>query len=431
MLDLKYVRDNVQAVISELGRKGVSHSEASSIVQNLVDLDARHRNAIQRTQTLLTERNEESSRIATLSGIDRQNAIAGMGQIKALIVESTTDEREYEQLVAVAQRRIPNLLALGVPLGSDESHNREIYRTMSVRTATMNFEPKDHVELGEALGMMDFESAAKISGSRFVVTKGPLARMERALGQFMMDLHVNFHGFTEVNPPLIVNTKSLVGTGQLPKFEDDLYRLDTDSVDGQWLIPTAEVSITNLVRESIIPEDQLPLRYVALTPCFRAEAGSAGRDTRGMIRQHQFYKVELVSITSADHAEDEQENIRMCAQAVLDSFGLAYRTVLLCGGDTGFSAAKTYDIEVWLPSQKTFREISSISDFGDFQARRMEARYKPKSGKPRFVKTYNGSGVAVGRMLVAIMENFQNEDGSITVPYALRPYMNGLEVITK
>jgi len=302
------------------------------------------------------------------------------------------------------------------------------------------FAPKPHDDLGGALGDMDFETAAKLSGARFVVLKKGLARLERALGQFMLNLHIDEHGYTEINPPLLVRNEIMFGTGQLPKFEDDqfwaikgellaapdLERLRTERLG---IIPTAEVALTNLVRESILDEKQLPMRLTALTPCFRAEAGAAGRDTRGMIRQHQFTKVELVSITTSETSKDEHERMLACAEEVLRRLDLHYRVVTLCAGDMSFASHKTYDIEVWLPGQGMYREISSCSNCGDFQARRMDARYRPKGGSPRFVHTLNGSGVAVGRALIAVMENYQNPDGSITIPSVLHPYMGGLNRI--
>ncbi len=290
----------------------------------------------------------------------------------------------------------------------------------------MNFAPKEHFEIGEALGLMDLETATKISGSRFVILKGPLARMERALMQFMLDLHTDHHGYTEIDPPLLVRDDAMFGTAQLPKFREDQFAAGDDF----WLIPTAEVPLTNIVRESILDEKQLPMRLTAGTACFRAEAGAAGRDTRGMIRQHQFQKVELVSITTPEQSLEEHERMTACAEEVLKRLGLYYRVVTLCTGDMGFASQKTYDIEVWLPGQDRFREISSCSVCGDFQARRMNARYRPVEGKgPRFVHTLNGSGVAVGRALVAVLENYQQADGSVIVPEALRPYMGGMEVI--
>ncbi len=314
--------------------------------------------------------------------------------------------------------------ASDVPDGADESANLEIRRFGE--KPSLAFKPKEHFELGEKLGQMDFETAARMSGARFVVLKRGLARLERAIAQFMLDLHTEQFGYMEVSPPYLVRDQAMYGTGQLPKFADDLFHTTTD----YWLVPTAEVSLTNLVREQILDEKELPFRFTAYTPCFRAEAGAAGKDTRGMIRMHQFSKVELVSITTPDLSTQEHERMTSCAEEVLKRLGLHFRTMLLCTGDMGFAAKKTYDIEVWLPGQNAFREISSCSNCGDFQARRMNARYRPASEKStRFVHTLNGSGLAVGRTLVAILENYQQADGSIAVPGALKPYMGGLDRI--
>ncbi|RZK85238.1 MAG: serine--tRNA ligase, partial [Methylobacterium sp.] len=335
---------------------------------------------------------------------------------------------------------IPNRPKADVPEGADEHGNVEYRRFASARETLT--EGRQHFELGEALGLMDFETATKISGSRFVVLKGQIARLERALGQFMLDLHTQAHGYLEVAPPILVRDEAMFGTAQLPKFKNDQFKAiyypeDNDERRAleyleldlhKWLIPTAEVPLTNLVRESILAEDELPLRFTALTPCFRAEAGAAGRDTRGMLRQHQFNKVELVSITAPEKSADEHERMLACAETVLKKLDLPFRTMTLCTGDMGFASQKTYDIEVWMPGQKTFREISSCSVCGDFQARRMNARYR-KDGKPAFVHTLNGSGVAVGRALIAVMENYQNPDGSVTIPSVLAPYMGGLNRI--
>ena len=325
-----------------------------------------------------------------------------------------------------------------VPDGKDESDNvsYELVPREDLPSGTVpvpmwrdyTFKPEQHFEIGEALGMMDFETAAKLSGARFVVLRSQLARLERAIGQFFIDTHTSEHGYLEVSPPLLVKDEAMFGTAQLPKFRDDQFRAG----DEHWLIPTAEVPLTNLVRESILSEEELPLRFTALTPCFRAEAGSAGRDTRGMIRQHQFNKVEMVSITTPENSLEEQERMLACAQNVLNKLGLHHRVVTLCTGDMGFASARTFDIEVWLPGQDAYREISSVSTCTDFQARRMNARYRPKDAKsPRFVHTLNGSGVAVGRALVAVLENYQNEDGSVTVPEALVTYMGGLTRIER
>jgi seryl-tRNA synthetase len=319
---------------------------------------------------------------------------------------------------------LPNIPADDVPDGEDETSNIEIRKVGD--TPSFDFEPKDHVALGEGLGMMDFERAAKLSGARFVVLSSALARMERALGAFMLDMHTTEFGYRETNPPALVRSEALYGTGQLPKFGEDLFKTE----EGFWLIPTAEVPLTNLVANEILDESSLPRRVTAMTACFRSEAGAAGQDTRGMIRQHQFTKVELVSIAHPDESDAELERMTGCAEEVLKRLGLAYRTIILCSGDMGFSARKTYDIEVWLPAQDRYREISSCSNCGDFQARRMRTRFKPEGKKDTvFVNTLNGSGLAVGRTLIAILENYQQADGSIVVPDALRPYMGGLDVI--
>ncbi len=319
---------------------------------------------------------------------------------------------------------LPNRLDPDVPPGADETSN--VVLQPVGEPPAFAFWPREHFELGEALGLMDFEAAARIAGSRFTILRGALARLERALGQFMLDLHTGEHGYTEVSPPLLVNEAAVFGTNQLPKFADDLFK----TTDGRWLIPTAEVPLTNLVNGQIVPVADLPIRVTALTDCFRKEAGAAGRDTRGMLRQHQFRKVELVSITAPDASDAEHERMTRCAETVLERLELPYRRVLLCAGDTGFGAAKTYDLEVWLPGQGAWREISSCSNTRDFQARRMNARLRGADGKPAgFVHTLNGSGVAVGRALIAVMENYQDEAGGITVPPVLRPYMGGLERI--
>ncbi|MBL8674723.1 MAG: serine--tRNA ligase, partial [Rhodospirillales bacterium] len=319
---------------------------------------------------------------------------------------------------------LPNLPDDAAPDGKDEHDNALVRRVGDPRNFA--FAPKDHVAIGEALGMMDFAAAAKLSGARFVVLKGALARLERALAQFMLDLHTGENGYTEINPPFLVKDAAVYGTGSLPKFAEDLF----GTTNGYWLIPTAEVPLSNLVNDSVVEEKALPMRLTAWTPCFRSEAGSAGRDTRGMIRMHQFPKVELVSITTPEESEAEHLRMTACAEGVLTKLGLPFRTVMLCTGDMGFAARKTYDIEVWLPGQNAYREISSCSNCGDFQARRMNARYRPREGKgTRFLHTLNGSGLAVGRALVAVLENYQNEDGSVAVPDALRPYMGGLDTI--
>ena len=363
--------------------------------------------------------------------------MAEVEQVKGVLAEQAEVERAVSAELQNLLASLPNLPMPEVPAGADEHDNVEVRRWGEPSTIAA---PKDHVDLGEGLGLMDFEAAARMSGARFTVLRGQLARLERAIGQFMLDMQTLEHGYTEVSPPLMVRTKAMFGTGQLPKFADDQFvafpgaqaaqTLDLDRLDEtdvRWLIPTAEVSLTNLVREQIVAEEELPLRFTALTPSFRAEAGASGRDTRGMIRQHQFYKVELVSITAPDKSEEEHERMVGCAEAVLKALELPYRTMLLCTGDMGFGARKTYDLEVWLPSEGRYREISSCSNCGDFQARRMDARTKKAGEKgARFVHSLNGSGLAVGRTLVAVMENYQDEKGRIAIPQALHRYLPGL-----
>jgi seryl-tRNA synthetase len=347
-----------------------------------------------------------------------------VADLKTAIEAAQETERAKAEELRDLLSRLPNLPFDDVPVGEDEHGNVERRRWGTPKS--FSFAVKDHADLGEAMKMMDFEAAAKISGARFVVLKGQLARLERAIGQFMLDVQTLEHGYTEVAPPVLVKPHAMFGTGQLPKFEEDLFKTNED----RYLIPTAEVSLTNLVREAITAEEELPLRLTALTNCFRAEAGSAGRDTRGMIRQHQFQKVELVSITTPEQSIEEHERMTECAEAILKKLELPFRTMLLCTGDMGFGARKTYDLEVWLPSQDTYREISSCSNCGDFQARRMDARCRKAGEKgTRFVHTLNGSGLAVGRTLVAIMENYQDENGRIAVPDALKPYMGAFERI--
>jgi seryl-tRNA synthetase len=421
MLDIRWIRDNPQALDRALLDRGAEPAAA-----DLIALDEERRGAVQRLQEAQTRRNAASKEIGQAKAQkDEARAQALMAEVAGLKDAIRTGEEEERRLDAALQdalARIPNVPADDVPVGPDESANRlerEVGKPRRIDWA------KEHFELGEQLGQMDFEAAARMSGSRFVVLKGGLARLERALGQFMLDLHTEVHGYTEVQPPLLVKDEALFGTAQLPKFGEDLFRTTGE----HWLIPTAEVSLTNLVRDNILSEEELPLRFTALTPCFRSEAGSAGRDTRGMLRQHQFDKVELVSITTPEQSRSEHERMTHAAEEVLKRLGLAYRVMTLSTGDMGFSAQKTYDLEVWLPGQKAYREISSCSVCGDFQARRMDARYRPKDGKPQNVHTLNGSGVAVGRALIAVMETYQNEDGSITVPDALRRYMGGAERI--
>jgi seryl-tRNA synthetase len=360
--------------------------------------------------------------------------MAEVTELKTTMPALDAAVKEADEALKKALSEIPNLPLAEVPEGADEHGNVEHHRFGEKPSYT--FTPKPHYDLGEALGMMDFEAAAKLSGARFTVLKKGLARLERAIGQFFLDVHTGDHGYTEVNPPLLVKDDAMFGTAQLPKFREDQFAAGAigSGGEGYWLIPTAEVSLTNLVRESILDEKELPMRLTALTPCFRAEAGAAGRDTRGMIRQHQFTKVELVSITTPEQSKDEHERMLSCAEEVLRRLGLHYRVMTLCTGDMGFASQKTYDIEVWMPGQGeggAYREISSCSVCGDFQARRMDARSRGPDGKPRFVHTLNGSGTAVGRALIAVIENYQQEDGSIAVPDVLQPYMGGLKVIAK
>ncbi|WP_110749397.1 serine--tRNA ligase [Phyllobacterium leguminum] len=420
MLDIKWIRENPEALDEALAKRGVAPLSAG-----LIALDEKRRQHIGRVQEAQERRNAVSKEIGkAMAGKDSATAEklkAEVAELKGFLQLAEEEERRLDKELTDALAVIPNLPLDDVPVGKDEADNVEVRRVGNIRN--FSFEPKEHFEIGEALGFMDFERAAKISGSRFTVLKNRLARLERALGQFMLDLHTGEHGYMEVVAPLLVNDATMFGTGQLPKFTEDSFR----TTDGRWLIPTAEVPLTNLVRDEIVDLKELPIRMAALTPCFRSEAGSAGRDTRGMLRQHQFYKVEMVSITDAESAIAEHERMTACAEEVLKRLGLPFRTVVLCTGDMGFGARKTYDIEVWLPGQKAWREISSCSVCGDFQGRRMNARYRPEGEKAtRFVHTLNGSGVAVGRALIAVMENYQEADGSVTVPDALLPYMGGL-----
>ncbi|MBB2753205.1 UNVERIFIED_ORG: seryl-tRNA synthetase [Rhizobium aethiopicum] len=425
MLDIKWIRENPEALDAALAKRG-----AEPLAQSLVALDEKRRSAVQKAQDLLSRRNLASKEIgAALSqknGDLAEKLKAEVAELKALLPTVEEEDRQLTAELNDALSRIPNIPFEDVPVGKDE-HDNVVTRTVGEKPR-WNHTPKEHFEIGETLGYMDFERAAKLSGSRFTVLTGPLARLERALGQFMIDLHTREHGYTEVSSPLMVRAEALFGTGNLPKFEEDLFK----TTDGRYLIPTAEVTLTNLVREEILDQEKLPLRFTALTPSFRSEAGSAGRDTRGMLRQHQFWKCELVSITDAESAITEHERMTACAEEVLKRLGLHFRTMTLCTGDMGFGSRKTYDLEVWLPGQNTFREISSCSVCGDFQARRMNARYRGKDDKSnKFVHTLNGSGTAVGRCLIAVLENYLNEDGSVTIPDVLLPYMGGLTKIER
>ena len=424
MYDIRWIRDNAAEFDAGLKNRG-----AEPLSSVLIAIDDRRRHAITRAQEAQEKRNALSKEIGqAMAAKDQARAEALKSEVSALkdVLSATeADEKAVVQELETALLAIPNTPLSDVPVGADEHGNQLLHQWGTPRSYA--FTPKQHFELGEQLGLMDFETASLMSGARFVINKGPLARLERALGQFMLDLHTGSHGYTEINPPFLVKDQAMIGTAQLPKFRDDQFRAGDD----YWLIPTAEVPLTNLARESILDHRHLPMRVTALTPCFRAEAGAAGRDTRGMIRQHQFTKVEMVSITTQEQSRAELDRMTDCAEKILQALDLPYRVMLLCTGDMGFGAQRTHDLEVWLPGQNAYREISSCSVCGDFQARRMMARYKTADGKNHYVHTLNGSGVAVGRAMVAVMENYQNDDGSITVPQALRPYMGGLELIKK
>ena len=429
MHDIRIIRDDPESFAKGLARRGLAN--AAEITAEIVKLDMDLRALLTRLQDAQARRNEASKLIgrakAQKNEVEAQALMAEVAGLKDEIQAGEESERALQAELRDRLAQLPNLAAQDVPDGADEAANVEV-QFAPLGHAFGQQRAKEHFELGEALGMMDFERAVKVSGSRFVYLKGQLARLERALGAFMLDLHTEQFGYTEMSPPLMVRDDAAFGTGQLPKFAEDLFHTTNDF----WLIPTAEVPLTNYVREEILDEAQLPLRITAWTPCFRAEAGAAGRDTRGMIRMHQFSKVELVSITTPEQSESEHERMTDCAQEVLKRLGLAHRVMTLCTGDMGFTAKKTYDIEVWLPGQNRYREISSCSNCGDFQARRMNARYRAKDEKStRFVHTLNGSGLAVGRTLVAILENYQDADGSVRVPDALVPYMGGLTKIEK
>ena len=469
MLDIRWIRDNQDALVAGLKSRGFEAPKET--LHQILKLDEQRRGTIQKLQEALARRNAASKKVGQANASkDEASAKRLMDEVAALkgtIAEGEREEKRLDDELRTVLAAIPNTPAADVPVGPDEKANVEL-RKMGP-PPKFDFQPKQHFELGEALGLMDFETAAKLSGSRFVVLKGPFARLERALAQFMLDLHTSQHGYTEINPPLLVLDDTMFGTAQLPKFAEDQFfaarklgeqekqarisELEAFATRGKsaemaaemirigleagwedqahyWLIPTAEVPLTNLVREGITDEAKLPIRVTAGTPCFRAEAGAAGKDTRGMIRQHQFYKVELVSITTPEQSKDEHERMTASAEEVLKRLGLPYRVVVLSTGDMGFAAQKTYDIEVWLPGQGMYREISSCSNCGDFQARRMNARYRPQGAKDtRFVHTLNGSGVAVGRALIAVVENYQEADGSIRIPDVLKPYMGGLTKI--
>jgi len=424
MLDIKLLRNDINGVAEQLARRGFKLN-----VEQFQTLEDKRKTLQSATQDLQNERNTRSKSIgkAKAAGEDIQPLLAEVADLGDKLKAAEQELSELQADIDDVVQGIPNLLQDSVPDGKTEDDNIEI-NTWGKPTQ-FDFEPKDHVDLGATNGWMDFESASKLTGSRFVVMRSGMARLHRALTQFMLDTHTTEHGYEEVYVPYMVNEDSLYGTGQLPKFAEDLFKLEGDQ--NYYLIPTAEVPVTNLVRGEILAEDQLPMQYTAHTPCFRSEAGSYGRDTRGLIRQHQFEKVELLHFTKPEDSDDALERLRRHAEVILEKLNLPYRSVVLCAGDTGFSATKTYDLEVWLPAQNTYREISSCSNMKDFQARRMQARFRNKeTGKPELLHTLNGSGLAVGRTLVAVIENYQEEDGSIKIPEVLLPYMGGLTSLT-
>ncbi len=421
MLDPKLIRSEINSVAEQLKKRNFELD-----VADLENLESKRKSCQVETESLQSERNTKSKSIgkAKAAGENIQpllDEVAGLGEKLDVAKSELADVQQQMDAILMG---IPNLLHDSVPVGKDESDNIEV-RTWG-QPKSFDFEVKDHVDLGAVNGWLDFEAASKLTGSRYVVMHGQMAKLHRALIQFMLDVHTNEHGYTEVYVPYIVNSESLRGTGQLPKFEEDLFCVDKEA--GFYLIPTAEVPVTNIVRGEILEASELPLKFTSHTPCFRSEAGSYGKDTRGMIRQHQFDKVEMVQMVSADKAWEALEELTQHAETILQKLELPYRTVVLCSGDVGFSAAKTYDLEVWLPGQQAYREISSCSCFGDFQARRMQARWRnPETNKPELLNTVNGSGLAIGRTLVAVLENYQQADGSILIPEVLKPYMGGIE----
>ncbi|TAJ38845.1 MAG: serine--tRNA ligase [Reyranella sp.] len=421
MHDIRFIRENPEAFDAGLKKRNLA-----PLAAELLEIDKRRRAAISESEGLQARRKALSQQIgiAKRKGEPAEALMAEVAALEESLKKGETEAARLDEELTHRLEVLPNLPLDEVPEGTDEHGNVEVRRHGNQRS--FSFAPKDHVALGEATGEMDFAQAAKISGSRFVFLKAHLARLERALAQFMLDLHTVEGGYTEVAPPLLVRDNAAYGVGQLPKFAEDMFHAD----NGYWLVPTAEVPLTNLVNDMVLDEKDLPLRFTAFTPCFRSEAGAAGKDTRGLIRLHQFPKVELVSITTPEQSQAEHERMTGCAEEVLRRLGLAFRTIVLCGGDMGPASRKTYDIEVWLPGQSAYREISSCSNCGDYQSRRMGGRYRPKEGKgTRFLHTLNGSALAVGRTLVAVLENYQNEDGSVTIPEALRPYMGGLATI--
>jgi seryl-tRNA synthetase len=422
MHDIRFIREHPDAF-----DRGLKKRNLAPLSAEILAIDVRRRAAITQSENLQARRKALSQQIGVAKR-KGENADPLMAEVAGLEADLKKGEALAAELDAELTRRLevlPNLPFDDVPDGTDETDNVEIRRSGNQRN--FSFKPKDHVELGEATGEMDFTAASRMSGARFVVLRRHLARLERALAQFMLDLHTSPEGgYTEINPPFLVRDHAAYGVGQLPRFAEDMFHTD----NGYWLIPTAEVPLTNLVNDTVLEENQLPLRFTAWTPCFRSEAGAAGKDTRGMIRQHQFPKVELVSIATPEQSDAEHQRMTSRAEEVLKRLGLPFRTIVLCGGDMSPASRKTFDIEVWLPGQSAYREISSCSNCGDYQARRMNARFRPKEGKgTRFVHTLNGSGLAVGRTLIAVLENYQNEDGSVAIPEALRPYMGGLAAI--
>lgn len=425
MLDIPLLRTQPEEVARRLATRGDAIDFAP-----FNTLEAERKTLQQRTQDLQAQRNALSKQIGMLKGKgeDASTVMAEVGKLGDELKASEARLAVLLEEITAFTSALPNVPGDDVPVGADEKDNVEIKRWGDV--PAFDFEVKDHVDIGAGLNGMDFETAAKIAGSRFVVLQGPVARLHRALSQFMLDTHTMDHGYTELYAPYLVNSASLFGTGQLPKFAEDLFQVPRGDAEPYYLIPTAEVPVTNIVRDTITPAEQLPLKWVCHTPCFRSEAGSGGRDVRGLIRQHQFDKVELVQITTPEASDAAHEALTRHAETILEKLDLPYRRIVLCTGDMGFSSQKTYDLEVWLPAQNTYREISSCSNFGAFQARRMQARFRNAQGKPELVHTLNGSGLAVGRTLVAILENYQQADGCVRVPEALQPYMGGLKVLS-
>lgn len=426
MHDLKYIRENPSDFDAAMKRRKLEPQSPA-----ILKMDEERRAVQTELQVLQQARNEKSKEIGEIkkSGGDADAIMKEVADIKDQMTALEEKEREVGERLTTLLSSLPNIVKDDVPDGADEDDNVEVHNWGEPKNPNGGKKAQEHYVIGEMLGMMDFETAAKLSGSRFVMLTGGLARLERALAQFMLDTHTKEHGLTEVSSPLMVRTEMMYGTGQLPKFEEDQFQ----TTRGDWLIPTSEVTLTNIVAQEIVDVDSLPRRYTAFTPCFRQEAGSAGKDTRGMLRQHQFYKVEMVSIVHPDKSDEEHERMTKCAQTILEKLEIPYRTVVLCSGDTGFGARKTYDIEAWLPGQNAYREISSCSTCGDFQARRMNARFKEKGEKnTKFLHTLNGSGVAVGRALIAVMENYYDpKDGGVFIPEVLKPYMAGMEKIVK